>query len=71
MKILKFLKGVLEGMLKVQTINPGTRKGGSILGKRKLDYTYLGFISSTERPPLSSPKLERNSGVKRDEGKAK
>lgn len=71
MKIIKYLKEVLESMLKIQTINSGSRTSGSILGKRKLDYTYIGFISSTERPPLSSPKLERNSGAKRDEGKAK
>ena len=67
MSICKYLKGVLEGMLKVRTINSGTRTSGSVLGKRKLDYTYSGFISSAERPPLSSPKLEKNSGVNKDE----
>ncbi len=34
------------------------KKGNeSVLGKRKLDYTYSGFISSTCRPPLASPHL--------------
>lgn len=67
MNIFKYLRGVLEDMLKARTISPGTRTSSSILGKRKLDYTYSGFISSTARPPLSSPKLEENSGVKMDE----
>lgn len=67
MNIFKYLKGVLEDMPNIQTINLGTRLNDSILGKRKLDYTYPGFISSTVRPPLSSPKLEENSGVNRNE----
>ena len=67
MNIFKYLKGVLEDMPKTQTIKLRTRASDSVLGKRKLDYTYSGFITSTKRPPLSSPKLEKNSGVKRDE----
>lgn len=67
MNIFKYLKGVLEDMLKIQTMNSGTQINGSVLGKRRLDYTYPGFISSTVRPPLSSPKLEENSGVNRNE----
>lgn len=67
MSIFKYLKGVLRGMPKVRTINPGTKTRGSVLGKRKLDFNYYGFISSTSRPPLSSPKLEENSGVSKNE----
>lgn len=67
MKIFKYLKGVLDGMAKVRPISP-KRDANSliIIGKRKLDYNYTGFISSTTRPPLSSPKLEENSGVNKD-----
>ena len=57
-----YLKGVLENMIKEQTIGP-KNASISILGKRKLDYSYVGFISTTARPPISSPKLEENSGV--------
>lgn len=67
MNIFKHLKGVLEDMLKIQTINSGAQINDSVLGKRRLDYTYPGFISSAVRPPLSSPKLEENSGVNRNE----
>ena len=64
MNIIKYLKGVLMNMPKVQTTKPGARVSSSVLGKRKLDLNYSGFISSTVRPPLSSPKLEKNSGAK-------
>lgn len=67
MNIFKYLKGVLKGMPKIRTINPGAKNSGSVLGKRKLEYNYYGFISSTSRPPLSSPKLEENSGVNKNE----
>ena len=63
MNIFKYLKGVLKGMVKVRTTHPPKSVSNSIIGKRKLDYSYTGFISSTTRPPLSSPKLEENSGV--------
>lgn len=66
MNIFKYLKGVLEGMVKVRMISPKKSVSSSIIGKRKLDYSYTGFISSTARPPLSSPKLEENSGVNKD-----
>lgn len=67
MNIFKYLKGVLKGMPKIRTINSGTKNSDSVLGKRKLEYNYYGFISSTSRPPLSSPKLEENSGVNKNE----
>lgn len=68
MEIIKKMKGVLRNMAKVQLAKPGAKVSRSILGKRKLCYTYSGFISSTSRPPLASPKLEKNSGVKKDAG---
>lgn len=67
MKIIKKLKEWLGNMPKVQIVKRGSSVSSSILGKRKLDYTYSGFISSASRPPLASPKLEKNSGVKKDE----
>lgn len=66
MNIFKYLKGVLKGMEKVRTISPKKSASSLIIGKRKLDYSYNGFVSSTARPPLSSPKLEENSGVNKD-----
>ncbi|MDE7326049.1 MAG: hypothetical protein K2N63_07230 [Lachnospiraceae bacterium] len=67
MNFLKHLKGALVNMTKTQVLTSRKRTNTSILGKRKLDYTYSGFISSASRPPLASPKLEENSGVKKDE----
>ena len=46
MDIFEFLKGVLRNMPKVQIVKPGEKISSSVLGKRKLDYTYFGFISS-------------------------
>lgn len=62
----KYMRGVIEDMLKEQTIRSNKNASSSIIGKRKLDYSYTGFISSTARPPLSSPKLEENSGVNKN-----
>ena len=70
MDIFEFLKGVLRNMPKVQIVKPGEKISSSVLGKRKLDYTYFGFISSTVRPPLASPTLDKNCGVK-SSGKTK
>lgn len=68
MNFFKYLRGVLFNMPKIQSAR--SRKkikvSKSILGKRKLSYEYPGFLSSTSRPPLASPKLEENSGVKRN-----
>ena len=64
MKFLDYLKGVLSNKAKEDVLVSGKRADVSILGKRRLDYTYSGFITSTSRPPLASPKLEENSGVK-------
>lgn len=66
MKFLEYLKGVLSNMTKENMLAPKKRTSVSVLGKRRLDYTYSGFIRSTSRPPLASPKLEENSGVKKD-----
>lgn len=66
MNIFKYWKGVLKGMVKERTAKSKRRVGSLIIGKRKLDYSYTGFISSTVRPPLSSPKLEENSGVNKN-----
>lgn len=54
-------------MIKVRTKNCDESRNESILSKRKLDYRYLGFSSSASRPPIASPDLEENIGVKKDE----
>lgn len=64
---LMSLKGVLKKMAKIILVRGNSKKSKSILGRRKLDYSYSGYISAATRPPLASPKLEENSGVKRNE----
>ena len=64
MKLFRYCKMGLKNMVKGRRIKNETEMNKSVLGKRKLDYSYSGFISSTVRPPLASPKLEKNSGVK-------
>lgn len=68
--IAKRLKGALASMIKMHAVGPAAEADSPIIGKRRLDYSFPGFISSTIRPPLSSPKLEKNSGVNQD-GKGK
>lgn len=64
---LKSLKGVLTKMAKIILVRGNKKKSKSILGRRKLDYSYCGYIAAAKRPPLASPKLEENSGVKYNE----
>ena len=58
---------VVKKMIKVRTKNSDESRNESILSKRKLDYRYSGFSSSASRPPIASPDLEENIGVKKDE----
>lgn len=68
---LMSLKGVLKKMAKkivvLGNLKRNKKEIKSILGRCKLDYRYCGYISAATRPPLASPKLEENSGVKRNE----
>lgn len=67
MSIIKTLKGVLKKMAKVASIRDSRQKDISILAKRRLDFSYTGFISSAKRPPLASPSLAKNNGVEHSE----
>ena len=58
---------VVKKMIKVRIKNSDESRNESILSKRKLDYRYSGFSSSASRPPIASPDLEENIGVKKDE----
>ena len=58
---------VVKKMIKVRTKNSDESRNESILSKRKLDYRYSGFSASASRPPIASPDLEENIGVKKDE----
>lgn len=64
---MRLLKRIKEAFRIMSNIFSPQQKSESVLGKRKLDLNYShysAYSASAKRPPLASPNLGKNSGVK-------
>lgn len=64
--IIKNVRGLMRRVTKATPIRDIDPNSVSIFAKRRLDFSYKGFISSAKRPPLASPSLAENCGGEHD-----